>query len=254
NTTGTTPNTLKPVNGAGSLQFVATGNLGDNSDRGPRFGVAGTWLRFFTVKRGSNSALPEMSAPVAVGYQIVRRATSGNETRSTDRRYLLHRSEVRPTSESARLGTIETGFNLALAAYGPARNTAQHRDPAEIRYPTIDCVIAENVVDFGVRCYVRDATATDGLRRVFPLSNSSLTYAARQPPSVAGANDAFPEVVDIMVRILSEEGARQIASLETGRLGATPPTGLTPQAWWWRIALANSQVFTRRVVLPVQSL
>lgn len=248
--TQTTGSAVKPPNATGSLQAIATGNIAD-----ARFGVAGTWLRFFTTKRGSNSALTTASAPVAVGYQIVRRATSGNEGRSTDRRYLLHRVEVRPTNASTtRVGTFESGFDIVSAAYLPTRNTAQTGDPAEIRYPTINSVIAENVIDFGVRFYVRDAAVTGGLRQVFPLSNATLSYVAKSPPTVADAPDPFPEVADVMIRVLTDEGARMIAGFEAAPQRVTAAVGRTNQQYWWDLALAHSQVFTRRIVLNGRTL
>jgi len=246
-TTGSTANALKPANNAGSLQGIATGALAD-----ARFGIAGTWLRFFTIKPGTNATTATASAPVAVGYQIVRRATSGNEARSSDRRYLLHRTEVLPGRASAtttRLGTLEVGFNILDAAYNPTRNTAITGDPAELRYPTINSVIAENVIDFGVRLYVRDATATAGLRQVFPTTNTNLAYAARSPASVPAATDPFPEVVDVMVRVLTDEGARLLAAYEAAPQRITAPVGVTNQAYWWQLALANSHVYTRRIVV-----
>jgi hypothetical protein len=250
NTTGTTAAGLKPSNSAGSLQGIAVGNLTD-----ARFGIAGTWLRFFTVKRGANSSLATASAPVAVAYQIVRRATSGNEARSTDRRYLLHRSEVRPTNaSSARTGTLESGFDITAAVYVPTRNTAQPNDPAEIRYPTINSVVGENVIDFGVRFYVRDASTATGLRLVFPATNTTLNYAAKSPSSVASATDPFPDVIDVMVRVLTDEGARVIAGYETSPQRITVPQGVTAQAYWWQLALANSQVFTRRIIVNAKPL
>src|SRR3989442_760561 len=80
-----------------------------------------------------------------------------------------------------------------------ARNTAQSGDPAEIRYPTINSVIAENVIDLGVRLYVRDATTSTGLRLVFPASNTTLTYAAKTPSNTPDATDPFPDMIDVMV-------------------------------------------------------
>jgi hypothetical protein len=57
-----------------------------------------------------------------------------------------------------------------------------------------------------------------------------------------------------MVRILTDEGGRLIADLEAGKLGTTPPNGVTAAAWWWQLALAHSQVFTRRIVLVAEPL
>lgn len=246
NVTGTTGTAIKPMNNVGSLQGIATGNLAD-----ARFGIAGTWLRFFTTKRGSNASATTASAPVAVGYQIVRRATS-NAALNVDRRYLLHRTEVRPTNLStARVGTLETGFDITAAAYMPTRSPTglTAGDPGEIRYPTLNSIIGENVIDFGVRFYVSDASTPTGLRLVFPATNTTLAYEAKSPPHVAGATDPFPEVVDVMIRVLTDEGARILAGYEAAPQRLTAPQGVTPQAYWWQLALANSRVFTRRVII-----
>ncbi len=262
NNTGTTTTAVKPTNGTGSLQAIATGTLSDPGPTGPRFGVAGTWLRFFTTKRGSNAnATDTQSAPVAVAYQIIRRATTATAA-NLDRRYLLHRTEVRPNALStARNGTLQAGFNITAAAYQPTNNTAQHRDPAEIRYPTLNSILAENVVDFGVRCYVYAPNATTGetqLTRIFPSGNNDLTHTANLPPRVLNAagnyTNSFPEVVDVMIRVLTDEGARLIAGYEANPQRVTALTGRTAQQYWWDLAMANSQVFTRRIVLTPKSL
>ena len=270
-TIGTASNQKPPntTTGTGaSLQNIVTGSLGDNSATSPRFGVAGTWLRFFTTKRGSNTVngtsnvtdSTTVSAPVAVGYQIIRRRTSTSPL-SSDIRYLLHRAEVRPAKGSTTttaVGTLETGYNFSPpTAYAPATNTVVAGDPGEIKFPTLNSVVAENVIDFGVRCYVRDATRSTGLRAVFPLSNTAATFLARTPSTVAGATNAFPDVVDVMVRILTDEGARLIAAYEANPpspAATALPTGVNPQQYWWQLALANSQVFTRRIVIHAQPL
>jgi type II secretory pathway pseudopilin PulG len=248
--TQTTATAIKPPNAAGSLQTIATGSIAN-----ARFGIAGSWLRFFTTKRGPNNSVTTASTPVAVAYQIVRRATSGNEARSADRRYLLHRTEVRPTSlSSTALGTFESGFNITAAAYAPTTNTVrQVNDPAEIRYPTINSVIAENVIDFGVRLFVRDANVAGGLRQVFPTSNATLNYNAKSPSTAVGVSDTFPEVIDVMVRVLTDEGARVVAGYEAAPQRITLPVGRTAQEYWWDLALANSQVFTRRISVQTRS-
>jgi type II secretory pathway pseudopilin PulG len=247
NTTNTTGNGLKPANSAGSLQGIATGNLSD-----ARFGIAGTWLRFFTMKRGSNASLATASAPVAIAYQIVRRATT-TAPNNREGHYLLHRCEVRPGTAGGRAGTLETGFNITASAYAPTANPNVVNDPAEIKFPTLNSVIGENVVDFGVRCYVRDSSTPTGLRQVFPTGNSGpLSYTAKSPSSVTGATDPFPDVIDVMVRVLTDEGGRVIGNYEKGLL--TAPQGVTAQNYWWQLALGNSQVFTRRIVLNGKSI
>ena len=68
----------KPAGAPLSLAMTAP-NLAD-----ARYGHAGVWLRFFTTRRGVNSAtnatttLATTSAPVAVSYQLVRRYTATN--------------------------------------------------------------------------------------------------------------------------------------------------------------------------------
>ena len=260
NTTGTTGNAIKPGNGAGSLQGIASGNLSD-----ARFGIAGAWLRFFTNKRGSNTAATAAattSAPVAVGYQIIRRATSSTSPSNQDRRYLLHRVEVRPAATSTtRSGTLQAGFDITATAYQPASSSGVlANDPAEVRFPTLNSVLAENVIDFGLRMYVYvpDASGRPVLTPIFPSSNSDLSHNATLPPRIADSNGeytaCFPEVVDVMVRILTDEGARLLAGYEASPQRVTAATGRTAQQYWWDLAVANSQVFTRRIVLNTKPL
>lgn len=256
----------KPAIANGSLQATTTGNLGDNSITSPRFGQAGVSLRFFTTKRGANTvagtgptatATGTVSAPVAVGWQIVRRAASvrvGN----LDIRYLLHRAEARPTATAAgRPGTLEAGFSLTAAAY--TTNTGTNTggttgDPRSLQIPgsatNLDSVIAENVIDFGVRLYSR--AANGALTRIFPAGALDFTHAATEPPSSPTPGNRFPEVADVMIRVLTDEGARLIATFEAGRL--TAPTGRSNAQYWWDLALANSKVYSRRIVLRAEPL
>ena len=195
-----------------------------------RFGVAGVWLRFFTTRLGSDPRTGDASAPVAVAYQLVRRSrTSGN----SDPSYLFYRSES--TSAAAH----EAGFDLASANYSAA--SKENGAVGNLLTPPTRYLLGENVVDFGVRFY---STAVDGAGRrqlvsLFPLSFSDLEYRAKSPDGPAG--ERMPWVVDVVIRILSDEGARMISELENHRLAGT----------WWVIALANSYVFTRRIVVTV---
>jgi len=271
----------KPVGGV-SLDLAATraelgtkGNLAD-----ARFGNAGVWLRFFTTKRGANTAAPAThSAPVAVGYQIIRRFSSPGTTgtAATKTAYLFHRAEARPaatTGATPRPGVLEVGYNITSAAYTTStvatNNGATAGDPRSIQVPgsrtNFASVIADNVIDFGVRCYVRDATQPSGLRLVFPASsetgatsNATNVRLLAQLPSATPAdstnfNFVMPDVVDVMVRILTDQGARLISTYEQANSPLTLPQGLNAQQYWWQLANANSQVFTRRVVLNTKPL
>jgi prepilin-type N-terminal cleavage/methylation domain-containing protein len=167
------PARAKPAT-ALSLNMIAA----DFSSDANRFGVAGTWLRFFTTARGTNLApvAVNASAPVAVSYQIVRRIASSATTTAAARRYLLHRAQVRPALNGTALGTLEAGQNITATAYTRTTPAAGNTgnvvgDPRTVRAPTLDSVIADNVIDFGVRLYVRDAATVGGLRLVFPANS-----------------------------------------------------------------------------------
>ena len=258
----------------------ATGslNMTTPSIADARFGTAGVWLRFFTTKRGNNLATDgtTFSAPVAVGYQIIRRF-SGASTTSQKTAYLFHRAEARPATIGGRPGVLESGYNITAAAYTTStagtNNGATTGDPRSIQVPgsrtNFASVIGENVIDFGVRCYVRDTTQPNGLRLIFPAGNDAgaLTNATNTSPlrarlpsgtpnTVANYNYRFlmPDVVDVMVRILNDEGARLISNFEIANSTLTVPAGLTAQQYWWQLAAANSQVYTRRIVINAKPL
>lgn len=271
----------KPAGGV-SLAMT-TPNLSD-----ARFNTAGVWLRFFTTKRGNHvtptSTNPDptlFSAPVAVGYQVIRRFSSPSTVAPAAQRtgYYFHRAVARPASavvsNVTRLGVMDAGFNITAANYTTSttntNNGSQTGDPRTIQVVTtnarnMDSVLADNVIDFGIRCYVRDSNQTSGLRLVFPAanqtgaaSNATTARLRAQLPSntvtdATNYNFVMPDVVDVMVRILTEEGARLIATYEQANSPLTIPTGINAQQYWWQLALANSQVFTRRIVINAQPL
>jgi hypothetical protein len=233
-----------------------------------RFGVAGVWLRLISTKPDTGASATELSAPVAVGWQIVRRRLAANP--AAEERYLLFRAEVRRTASGGGApGTFESGYDLDPAAspatpYQTASGTAG--DPGNLIRPPLGAAFADNVIDFGVRLYVREGA---NLRLVFPARASArgaaptagaLTTVA--PPSeetqhlargvAPAAGDyyrhAFPDTADLMVRVLTEEGAQLIAAYESGRL--RPPAGVTAADYWWTLAEAHSEVFTARTAVP----
>ena len=261
----------KPNGANGSLALTAP-SIAD-----ARFGLAGAWLRFFTTRRGSNTATTlattadTLSAPVAVGYQIIRRRTSAAAL-NQNTGYFLHRAEVRPGANGTGQGVLESGYSLVAPAYNitSAGNTgATTGDPRSLRAPgsatNLDSILADNVVDFGIRAYVRDSTG--GLRLIFPAdangrpTGSATTtlvglLPAATPLTGTNFNQHFPAVVDVMIRVLTAEGARQIANLEKSPAQpATRPTQYPSNAaWWWAVVTANSRVYTRRIVLAAEPL
>ncbi|MEY4940029.1 MAG: hypothetical protein RIQ93_1764 [Verrucomicrobiota bacterium] len=273
-----TAGNAKPAAAGGSLDLAASrAGLGVNGQfADTRYGMAGVWLRFFTSSRGANLAAnpATISAPVAVGYQIVRRRPSANPQNAATA-YLLHRAEVRPAADNGRPGVLESGYDITDAAYTTGNTTTNSGaitgDPRSIRVPgsatNLDSVIADNVIDFGVRCYVRDPASAGGLRLIFP-ANAGGAPAATAATRLRGAlpshasiapadfNQLFPDVIDVLVRVLSDEGAKLIANMEKSPPvpASRPAQYATNGAWWWGVAEANSQVLTRRIVLNSRSL
>jgi hypothetical protein len=218
NASGAWINGTKPV--AGSLDPAVAGLTE------ARFGKAGVWLRFFTATPRSG----QPAAPAAVAYQIIRRAPTPAGQAS---HYLLYRSEAGSAE------TLAAGYDIDGPPYAAA--DASEGAAGSVASPGIRHVLADNIIDFGVRLFGPVPDAATGrimLQRIFPLNKADLEYRTGLP----GAGDSrrpFPSVVDVMVRVLTDEGARQIATLEAGQLAGD----------WWAIANAHSRVFTRRVMV-----
>ncbi|HEY4246505.1 MAG TPA: type II secretion system protein [Lacunisphaera sp.] len=205
-----------------------------------RFGLSGCWLRFVTTNVESGGALP-----IAVSYQIARRPVSGPITASNpaEVRYTLFRSAVSTST------TFSTGYDVAASDYGSASvSPAASRNPKTLMNPNNADALATNVVDFGVWFYARD-DATGALRRIFPSDNNDSTHAARAGGAVSDDN-RFPDVADVMVRILSEQGAVLLDELENGGGHVIrPPNYASDAEWWWGIVETHSTVYARRIEL-----
>lgn len=190
-----------------------------------RFGVSGVWLRFITAvgESAGDAALPR-----AVAYQIARRPVSGtiSATNKAEVRYSLYRSAIASDISFAN------GNDVLASAYG-----------ASLSSPSPSELLLTNVVDFGVWLYVRDSAGA--LRQIFPSNTNDLDHAARDPGGAADAN-RYPQVADVMVRVLSEDGARQIAALEQGVI-KRPAAYASDAEWWWAVVEGNSSVYVQRV-------
>jgi prepilin-type N-terminal cleavage/methylation domain-containing protein len=187
-----------------------------------RFGVGGLWLRFFTTRVGADLGAGEPASTVAVAYQMVRRAPTVDGATA---HYILYRSEVLPSA------TFAADYDLDAAAYN--RPSETEGAPGTIAHPVRAQAIADHVIDFGLRVYARPTAAFPGggMLRSWPTGPADLEYRT----------SSWPAGVDVMVRILTEEGARRIAALEAGQVTGD----------WWAIAAAHSRVFTRRIALPL---
>jgi len=232
----------------------------DNTDKrrieNVRFGQLGVWLRFFTSPPAPNNPadLTTTSAPRAVSYQISRGQLGGGAAADAQFIYALFRTEMNPVV------TFQQGYNITGAPYDTAAGAA-----GAIRKPTVNEIIATNVVDFGVRLYERSGTR---LVERFPverdyatgLAGTALTttpvhYLATSDNNATDAyagfgggtqlTNGFPVAAEIMVRILTPEGIRQIQALENDLI--KPPPGVPSAEYWWQIVDQNSQVYTRRV-------
>lgn len=191
-----------------------------------RFGRGGAWLRFFTIQ-------PEAagSQPVAVSYQVIRRAPGSrpDAAPSTAVRYVLCRSAVEPAR------TLAAGFDLESADYRTGPGGA--RRPATITRPSLrDDALAVNVLDFGVRLR-RSSPA--GEEPVFPQGDTDREFRLSGP-----LRPGEVLVVDVVLRIATEEGARRLAALEASA------STIAPESWaedWWRLAQAHSRAYWRRI-------
>ena len=269
---------VKPVSGgatdSSSLDLAAVRpSLGDDMNKleNVRFGQAGVWLRFITNVSDTNEAgkLYKISAPRAVSYQICR-VRIGSPTKSDQIGYMLYRSEVNPDL------TFNNGYDLISDVY---EKTGSIDDgfPATIRTPRKDRLMANNVIDFGVRFLEKirslnsDGTERWDILERFPAirkidgtvltanpispylvtSNSAITY-----PSTYGATGTpttgFPVVAEIMVRILTQEGVNKLQAFESNKISAPP--GTSDADYWWAIAEQNSNVFIRRVEIKSTAL
>lgn len=228
---------LKPAGGA-SLRPLPAAEAGGAGPaiREARFGWSGAWLRCFATNVESGGALP-----IAVGYQVVRRPVTGalDGTAGVPVRYLLMRAAVSPEN------TFAAGYSFAASAYQGAGTPAATRSAATVTNPNLADALANNVVDFGVWLHVRNGDGT--WRRIFPEAAGDVGHAATGGEGAADGN-RFPQMADVMVRVLTEEGATLLDNWESGR-AVRPPAYGSDGDWWWGLVEAHSRVFTRRVLL-----
>jgi prepilin-type N-terminal cleavage/methylation domain-containing protein len=226
-----------------------------------RFGVAGTFLRFLTQAPELDPDISNTGGGRAVSYQIIRHGLTKATTSRA--RYQLFRSDV--TTEE----TFLTGYNLHPTEGKYIQGSSNgSRKAGNIINPIFNdsdgkstaFSLASNVIDFGIRAYfIQKNSAGEGsLVQIFPDVNASngggnppynyiatnnLTYISSSGKPAKYSK--FPEVIDVMVRILSTEGASAISAFEEGLIPT--PQGYSPAEFWWDIADKNSEVYIRRI-------
>lgn len=242
-----------------------------------RFGQAGVWFRFLAAHPDAQSSLHNLSAPRAVGYQIVRRRVSASAGASTGSdvpvRYLLYRSSARPASDTwdDADSTFAVGYGLFSTGAPPNYNqgdASRIDNVGNLRTPRrYEQVLGNNVIDFGVRCWVRDE-ASGGIVERFPMKmpertpvrcfaatvrDGRLRPAVLPPPVGAGpamqADEmtyGFPARIDVLVRILTEEGARVLEAFENGRVARAAEFD-DDGAYWWFLAAKHSHVYVTSI-------
>jgi type II secretory pathway pseudopilin PulG len=230
-----------------------------------RFGVAGCWLRFFSQSPELDPNAKNHGSARAIGYQIIRYGLTGSP--SSRAKYQLFRSDV-----SAR-NTFEAGYNLhpndggynssaSLTSLDPS-DLSTPRIPSSITNPIVtdgtdysptSFSLASNIIDFGIRAYhlEENSFGTGNLVQIFPpIDISSPGNLLAQEFMATSYNTyqtlnnktfyLFPDVMDVMVRVLSMEGARLVEAFENGSVPNTDNLN------WWSIAEEHSEVYIRRI-------
>ena len=230
-----------------------------------RFGTAGTWLRFFSQSPELDPQAENSGGARAISYQILRYGLTSSEDSTP--KYQLFRSDV------SDINTLNAGYNLHPED-GPYSNVSQNgpREIGNIKNPiyqnngkeSTDFSLASNIVDFGVRAYLihNRSQGTGILQQIFPDLNETtddFSYLATsnsnyQTHSQKRSNQgyAFPDVIDVMIRVLTTEGASALATYEEGLI--PPPEGFSEDEYWWELVEQNSEVYTRRIRIFAEGL
>lgn len=197
-----------------------------------RFGVAGTWLRFITTAEDRSLFSNGKSVPGdvnAVAYQIIRRPLPSLPSVAGDTRagYQIHRSIVRADA------TFDEGYTIDT--YQGASDLGKS---GEIKSPRLDSAVCDQIIDLGIIIYQinEDGKLVQG----FPERDISLP-PLKNPLQYRAPQDGVPTRLEVLVRVMSIHGARELQQMEQTRL--------TPEKWW-RFASKESRVYSRTLSLP----
>jgi len=153
--------------------------------------------------------------PIAVGYQIVRRSFSGASTPDPETmRYAFFRRTVKSETTFA-IGYDITAYNDLIS-------------------PESTYNAGSNVIDFGIWFYRAGAGGT-----LSPIMGATVEVR----------NSSMPIAADVMVRILTEEGATLISSMERELVQVPAEFEGDRDRWWWSVAEKYSRVYVRRVLI-----
>lgn len=175
-----------------------------------RFGVAGSWVRFFASPVDASST--ENGGDInAIAYQLIRRKPH-SQASEAEESYNLYRSIVR-ADHTLSEAIEDSGY--FIDQFDGASYEGQ---AGEILSPRNDSsLLARGVVDFGIVFYATDS-----------LGNREVLFPKPAGPRIFRVPlETVPESAQVFVRILEEEGAKQLSAYERGLI----PTG-DPDFWW----------------------
>jgi prepilin-type N-terminal cleavage/methylation domain-containing protein len=187
-----------------------------------RFGVAGSWVRFFASPVDASES-GDSGDINAIGYQVIRRKPHSRSSEAEES-YNLYRAVVRADR------TLEEVIEDEGYFIDEFDGDSYEGQAGEIIAPRNDSsMLARDVVDFGIVFYVHDSLGNKEI--LFPIPTG--------PTSFRVAENAIPTSAQIFVRILDEEGAKQLSAYERGLI----PT--SDSKFWWNTVNQFSTVYTR---------
>lgn len=197
-----------------------------------RFGTGGMWLRFITTAADRDVFTDGKAVPGdvnAVSYQLIRRAmpSSAYMSDAANASYQLFRSIVRSDH------TFENGYVIDEYSGGAAQG-----DPGEMKSPSEDSMLCDNIIDFGV--IIHEWNEEGKYVQGFPMRHESLP-PLKDKKRYRVPQDGVPASIEVLVRVLSASGARELRGLEQ--------QGISPERWW-EFARRHSRVYSRSVGLP----
>jgi prepilin-type N-terminal cleavage/methylation domain-containing protein len=212
---------LLSVNGNAAQTTFTAGYRFMNYNTAPTVDAqySGAWLRFLSnVSEGGKSDDPKkIAAPRAVSYYKKIHTVGG------ERVYRLYRHELDPQQTF----NLPGGGDLRDVAFETLSPDASRRDD----------LIADNVIDFGVRVFTDPPDTKTTL--LFPYNTAAQNY--RNDPD---APEKAPAYVDVYLRILTDDGVKQLEALEKGRLTLPAVNGMNDYEQTIRF---QSKEFVRRV-------
>lgn len=196
-----------------------------------RFGVAGSWLRFFgsPVDASDTKSAGDINA---IAYQIIRRKPHSLSS-ELDEGYNLYRSVV--SSYETNEEIKEDGGYFIDQFEGES----YEGHAGEIISPNArSSLLARDIVDLGFVFYQKDSSGQNKI--LFPIQGGKKIF--RVPA------DGIPTSAQVFARILDEEGVKQISAYERGLVPTIDPD------FWWNTVTQFSTVYTKRVQFKASGL